>query len=88
MKCTVPGESRKDFSEDFSRRLGEEHESIAASQSLATWGSPACREPHSFLWENLGNIGHIEKLEFRIYDTSDQRIRVLQHHLNIWSHVA
>ena len=38
---TVPGESRKDFREDFTRRLGEEYESIAASQSLATWGSPA-----------------------------------------------
>ena len=86
MKCTVPGESRKDFSEDFTRRLGEEHESIAASQSLATWGSPACREPHSFPRENLGNIGHIEKLEFCIYDTSDHRVRVLHHHQNLTSH--
>ena len=25
-----------------------------------------CREPHSFPREDLGNIGHIEKLEFRI----------------------
>ena len=24
-ECTVPGESRKDFIEDFTRRLGEEH---------------------------------------------------------------
>ena len=71
MKCMVPGESRKYFGEDFSRRLGEEFESIVASKSHATWGSPACREPHLFPKENLGNIGHIEKLEFHIYDTSD-----------------
>ena len=37
----VSGESRKDFREDFTRRLGEEYESVAASKSLATWGSPA-----------------------------------------------
>ena len=85
-ECTVPGESRKDFSKDFTRRLGEEHESIGASQSLATWESPACREPHSFPRENLGNIGHIEKLEFRIEDVSDHRVRVLQHHQNLTSH--
>ena len=41
LEDTVPGESRKDFREDFSRRLGEENESITASQSLAAWGSPA-----------------------------------------------
>ena len=81
-ESTVPGESRKDFNEDFTRRLGEEHESIAASKTHATWGSPACREPHSFPRENLGNIGHIEKLEFRIEDVSDHRVRVLQHHQN------
>ena len=38
---TVPGESRKDFREDFTRRLGEEYKSIAASRSLVTWESPA-----------------------------------------------
>ena len=41
-----------------------------------------CREPHSFPREDLGNIGHIEKLEFRIEDVSDHRVRVLQHHRN------
>ena len=40
-ECTVPGESRKYFSEDFTRSLGEEHKSIEASQSHATWGAPA-----------------------------------------------
>ena len=40
------------------------------------------REPHSFPREDLGNIGHIEKLEFHIYDTSDRRVRVLQHNPN------
>ena len=64
----------------------ERNESIAASQTHATWGSPACREPHSFPRENLGNIGHIEKLEFRIDDVSDHRVRVLQHHQNLTSH--
>ena len=41
LEDTVSGESRKDFREDFTRRLGEEYESIAASQSLATLGIPA-----------------------------------------------
>ena len=41
LEDTVSGESRKDFREDFTRRLGEEYKSDVASQSHATWGSPA-----------------------------------------------
>ena len=36
LEDTVSGESRKDFREDFTRRLGEEYESVVASRSLAT----------------------------------------------------
>ena len=48
-ESTVPGESRKDFNEDFTKRLGEEHQSIAASQTHATWGSPVMGPPLVFL---------------------------------------
>ena len=63
---TVRGESRKYFREDFTMRLGEEYESITASQNLATWDHLHCRESHTFPREDLEISGHIEKLEFHI----------------------
>ena len=62
----VSGESRKDFREDLFRNWERLVGPIAASQCHATWGSPACRESHMFPRANLGILGHITKIEFRI----------------------
>ena len=63
---TVSGESREDFREDSTRRLGKVGVSIAASRSFLPGNHLFCRESHSFPRANLVILGHIKKLEFRI----------------------
>ena len=63
---TVSSESRKGFREDLSRNQERLVGPIAASQYHATWGSSAYGETHSFPKVNLGILGHITKIEFRI----------------------